>query len=148
MRLTCTCLFSPLSDVSYLSRPRARSVAGSFHHLTCMPRTGLPPDPLAFINGPVSCHTNTIPVFCSSVQEAEYAALFAAARLADNERSILHNLGGSVSPPTARSTSSSQWRLECPYVGRLRREARGRLCRTGGQWSQARGGIDKGSVIR
>jgi hypothetical protein len=44
-----------LSVASYLSRPRARSVAGSFHHLTRLPRTGLPPDPLAFINGPVSC---------------------------------------------------------------------------------------------
>jgi hypothetical protein len=86
-------LLSVLSDASYLSRPRARSVAGSFHYLTRVPRTGLPPDPFAFINGPVSCHTNTIPVVCSSVQEAEYAALVAAARLADNERSILHNLG-------------------------------------------------------
>jgi hypothetical protein len=45
--------------------------------------------------------TNTIPVVCSSVQEAEYAALFAAARLADNERSILHNLGY-PQPPTLR----------------------------------------------
>jgi hypothetical protein len=89
-------LLSVLSDASYLSRPH---VAGSFHHLTRMPRIGLPPDPLAFINGLVSCHTNTIPVVCSSVQEAEYAALFAAARLADNERSILHNLGY-PQPPT------------------------------------------------
>ncbi len=49
---------------------------------------------------PVSCHTtNTIPVVCSSVQEAKYAALFAAARLADNERAILHNLG-CPQPPT------------------------------------------------
>jgi hypothetical protein len=92
-------LLSVLSDASYLSRPRARSVAGSFHHLTRLLRPGLPPDPLAFINGPVPCHTNTIPVVCSSVQEAEYAALFAAARLADNERSILHNLGY-PQPPT------------------------------------------------
>jgi hypothetical protein len=92
-------LLSVLSDASYLSRPRIRSVAGSFHHLTCVPRTGLPPDPLAFINGPVSCHTNTIPVVCSSVQEAEYTTLFVAARLADNERSILHNLGY-PQPPT------------------------------------------------
>jgi hypothetical protein len=60
-------LLSVLSDASYLSRPCARSVAGSFHHLTRMPRPGLPPDPLAFINGPVSCHTNNIPVVCSSV---------------------------------------------------------------------------------
>jgi hypothetical protein len=67
-------LLSVLSDASYLSRPRARSVAGSFHHLTRLLRAGLPPDPLAFINDPVFCHTNTIPVVCSSVQEAEYAA--------------------------------------------------------------------------
>jgi hypothetical protein len=33
------------------------------------------------------------------MQEAEYAAFFAAARLADNERSILHNLGY-PQPPT------------------------------------------------
>jgi hypothetical protein len=86
-------VLSVLSDASYLSRPRARSVAGSFHHLTRLPQSGLPPDPLAFINGPLSCHSNTIPVVCFSVQEAEYAALFAAARIADNERLILHNLG-------------------------------------------------------
>jgi hypothetical protein len=92
-------ILSVLSDASYLSRPRARSVAGSFHHLTRVSRSGLPPDPLAFINGPLSCHSHTIPVVCSSVQEAEYAALFAAARLADIERSILHNLGY-PQPPT------------------------------------------------
>jgi hypothetical protein len=36
-----------------------------------------------------------IPVVCSVVpeQEAEYAGLFAAARIADTERRILHNLG-------------------------------------------------------
>jgi hypothetical protein len=73
--------------------PISLARVGSFHDLTRLLRPGLPPDLLAFINGPVSCHTNTIPVVCSSVQEAEYAALFAAARLADNERSILHNMG-------------------------------------------------------
>ena len=63
-------------------------------------------------------------------------------------RSLGHRLpGGSLSPPTARSTSSSQWRLECPYVGRLWREARGRLWGTEGQWNQIAGGvIDGGSV--
>jgi hypothetical protein len=92
-------ILSVLSDASYLSRSRARSVAGSFHHLTRVPVLGLPPDPLAFVNGPLSCHSNTIPVVCSSVQEAEYAALFAAARIADNERLILLNLGY-PQPPT------------------------------------------------
>jgi hypothetical protein len=38
-------------------------------------------------------------VVCSSVQEAEYAGLFAAARLADEERRILRNLGY-LQPPT------------------------------------------------
>jgi hypothetical protein len=95
MRLTV------FSDASYLSRSRARSVAGSYHHL------GLASgslsdrfhDPLAFVNGPISCHSNVIPVVCSAVQEAEYAGLFAAARIADDERRILHNLGY-PQPPT------------------------------------------------
>ena len=61
---------------------------------------GLPSDGRTFINGPLlSCHSNVIPVVCSSVQETEYAGLFAAARLADEERRILHNLGYSQ-PPT------------------------------------------------
>ena len=96
-------ILSVLSDASFLSRPRARSVAGSFHHLTRVSQPGLPPDPLAFVNGPLSSHSHAIPVVCSSVQEAEYAAIFAAARLADNERSILHNLGY-PQPPTLLET--------------------------------------------
>ncbi len=40
-------VLSVLSDASYLSRPRTRSVAGSFHHLTRMSQSGLSPDPLA-----------------------------------------------------------------------------------------------------
>jgi hypothetical protein len=54
---------------------------------------------LAFVNGPISCHSTVIPVVCSAVQEAEYAGLFAAARIADDERRILHNLGY-PQPPT------------------------------------------------
>jgi hypothetical protein len=68
-----------------LARAPAASRARSITSCECLGH--------AFINGPVSCHTNTIPLVCSSVQEAEYDALFAAARIADNERSILHNLG-------------------------------------------------------
>jgi hypothetical protein len=48
-------------------------------------------DPLAFINGP--SHSTQIPVVCSAVQESEYAALFAAAKIGDVERRILHDLG-------------------------------------------------------
>ena len=94
-------LLQVFSDASYLSWPRARSVAGSYHCLGLGGAlvSGLPFDPLAFINGPISCHTNVIPVVCSAVQEAEYASLFAAARIADDERRILHNLGY-PQPPT------------------------------------------------
>jgi hypothetical protein len=51
------------------------------------------------VNGPISCHSTVIPVVCSAVQEAEYAGLFAATRIADDERRILHNLGY-PQPPT------------------------------------------------
>jgi hypothetical protein len=78
------------ADASYLSRPRARSVAGSYHHLTRAPAPGFTHDPLAFINGPISCHSTQIPV---AVQESEYARLFAAAKIGDVERRILHDLG-------------------------------------------------------
>jgi hypothetical protein len=88
-----------LSDASYLSRPRARSATGSFRHLSRVPLSGLPSDARTFINAPLSCHSNVIPVVCSSVQEAKYAGVFAAARLADEERRIIHNLGYSQ-PPT------------------------------------------------
>jgi hypothetical protein len=81
------------TDASYLSRPRAGSVAGSFHFLGLAPDPRLNPDPLYFVNGPVSCHSTLIPVVCSAVQEAEYAGLFAAVRIADTERRILHDLG-------------------------------------------------------
>jgi hypothetical protein len=81
------------SDVSYLSRPCARSVAGSYHHLTRATAPGFTHDPLAFINGPVSCHSTQIPVVCSAVQEFEYAGLFAGAKIGDIERRILHDLG-------------------------------------------------------
>jgi hypothetical protein len=79
------------SDASYLSRPRARSVAGSYHHLTRAPAPGFTYDPLAFINGTISCHSTQIPVVCSAVQESEYAGLFAAAKIGDVERRILHD---------------------------------------------------------
>ncbi len=84
-------------------RPQARYVTGSYHFLGLGGAlvSGLPFDPLAFINEPISCHTNVIPVVCSAVQEAEYAGLFAAARIADDERRILHNLGY-PQPPTLR----------------------------------------------
>jgi hypothetical protein len=90
------------SDASYLSRPRAGSVAGSFHWLgsayTFVPHT-IDTTP---INHPISAHSTRIPVVVSFVAEAEYAALFAAARLGVDERLILANLGH-PQPPTVIS---------------------------------------------
>jgi hypothetical protein len=55
-----------LTDASYLSRPNAGSVAGSFHHLSRLRDPG-------FINAPISVHSAGILIVFSSVQEAEYS---------------------------------------------------------------------------
>jgi hypothetical protein len=75
-----------LSDASYLSRPYAGSVAGSFHHLSRLRDPG-------FVNALISVHSAGIPIVCSSVQEAEYSGTFGAAKLATGERQVLHDLG-------------------------------------------------------
>jgi hypothetical protein len=82
-----------LTDASYLSRPNAGSVAGSFHHLArCNDPT--------FFNAPISVHSTRIPVVCSSVQEAEYGGTFAAAKIADLERQVLSDFGYPQPPTT------------------------------------------------
>jgi hypothetical protein len=70
-----------LSNASFLSRPNATSVVGSFHHLCRVS------DP-TFVNAPISTHSNRLPVICSSVQEAEYAGTFASTKIAVAEREI------------------------------------------------------------
>jgi hypothetical protein len=86
-------LLDVLTDASFLSRPNAGSVAGSFHHLArCH-------DP-AFFNAPISVHSTRIPVVCSSVQEAEYGGSFAAAKIADQERQVLADFGYPQPPTT------------------------------------------------
>jgi hypothetical protein len=75
-----------LSDASFLSRPNAGSVAGGLSYL------GLT-DNDDWVNHPISCHSTRIPVVCSFVAEAEYAGLYAAARIATEERKILANMG-------------------------------------------------------
>jgi hypothetical protein len=85
-------LLDILTDASYLSRPKAGSVGGSFHHLT----RAHDPD---FINAPISVHSTGIPIVCSSVQEAEYAGTFAAAKIGTGERQVLDDLGY-PQPPT------------------------------------------------
>jgi hypothetical protein len=81
-----------MSDASYLSRPNAGSVGGDFHHL------GRTHDP-TFVNGPLSVSSSRIPIVCSSVQEAELAGTFGAAKIATVERQTLADLGY-PQPPT------------------------------------------------
>ncbi len=90
------------SDASYLSRPRAGSVAGSTHYMRSPSMTFLTDDP---INHPISTHSTRIPVVCSFVAEAEYGGLFAAARIAVDERNILAD---PRSPPARNRNFSRQ----------------------------------------
>jgi hypothetical protein len=78
------------SDASYLSRPRAWSVAGSTHYMGSPAMTFLADDP---IKHPISTHSICIPVICSFVAEAEHGGLFVTARIAVDERNILADLG-------------------------------------------------------
>ncbi len=52
--------------------------------------TFLADDPISHL---ISTHSTRIPVACSFVAEAEYRGLFAAARIAVDERNILADLG-------------------------------------------------------
>jgi hypothetical protein len=79
-------LIRVLSDASFLSRPNAGSVAGDLSYLEL---TGDDD----WVNHPISCHSTRIPVVCSFVAEVEYAGLYAAARIATEERKILANMG-------------------------------------------------------
>jgi hypothetical protein len=74
------------SDASYLSRPKARSLAGGIFYLgnNNQPTT---------INGPCLTLSTIIPVVVSSVAEAEYAAVFMNAKEGASLRTILHSLG-------------------------------------------------------
>jgi hypothetical protein len=78
-------LLRVLSD-AFLSRPNAGSVAGGLSYL------GLSDDN-DWVSHPISCRSTRIPVVCSFVAEAEYASLYAAARIATEERKILANMG-------------------------------------------------------
>lgn len=74
------------SDASYLSRPKARSVAGGVFYLgnNNQPTT---------INGPCLTLSTIIPVVVSSVAEAKYAAVFINAKEGASLRAILDSLG-------------------------------------------------------
>ena len=74
------------SDESYLSQPKARSVAGGIFYLgnNNQPTT---------INGPCLSLSTIVPVVVSFVAEAEYAAVFINAKEGASLRAILDSLG-------------------------------------------------------
>ena len=73
------------SDASYLNESNARSRAGGILYF------GINKD--GSINGAIDHISCIIKTVCSSVAEAEYAALFLAGREVLNARNILHDLG-------------------------------------------------------
>ena len=74
------------SDASYLSRPKARSVAGGVFYLSNNHQP-------TYINGPCLALSTNIPVIVSSVAEAEYAAVFMNAKEGAAIRAILDSIG-------------------------------------------------------
>jgi hypothetical protein len=73
------------SDASYLSETSARSRAGAILYF------GLTPE--QSINGAIDYISQVIPTVCSSVAEAEYAALFLTGRAVTYVRNILEDMG-------------------------------------------------------
>lgn len=76
------------SDASYLSRSRARSVAGGLGYLTSPTITGSPAP-----NGPIFTHSAVLDVVVAFAGEAEYGSLFTLAQKAEFSRTILAALG-------------------------------------------------------
>jgi hypothetical protein len=89
-------LLNMMSDASYLSRPKARSVLGFFSYL------GYPDG----INGPISCGSKMIKCVVASVAEAEMAGGFQAAQMAVMHRRTLHDLGYPQQPTLLRMDNS------------------------------------------
>ena len=76
------------ADASYLSESKSRSRAGGMHFLgdTLHPK-------IQKSNGCINILSSIIPVVCSSTTEAEYAAVFPNACLAESTRRTLNELG-------------------------------------------------------
>jgi hypothetical protein len=89
-------ILNMLSDVSFLSRPMAKSVMGYFGYL------GLANG----INGPISCGSKMITCVVASVAEAELAGGFQAALIAVLHRRTLHDLGYHQPPTLLRMDNS------------------------------------------
>lgn len=73
------------SDASYLSESNARSRAGGILYFSLLANGS--------INGAIDYISCIIPTVCSSVAEAEYAALFLVGKEVASARHILHDLG-------------------------------------------------------
>ncbi len=82
-----------MSDASYVSRPKARSVCGGCSYL------GSP----TAINGPISCGSWMINCVCASVAETETAGGFQMAQTASHHRRILSDLAWL--PPATHATT-------------------------------------------
>jgi hypothetical protein len=78
------------SDASYLSRTKARSVAGGFHYLGTT----------EFINGPFYCTSKIISCIVSSAAEAELGSAFMNAQKGAQFRNTLIELGYPQEPTT------------------------------------------------
>ena len=85
-------ILSLLSDASYLSRPRARSVYGTYAYF----------GPSHLINGPIACKSKMITNVVSAVSEAELSGGFHVAQDAVQYRRTLHDLGYPQTPTLLR----------------------------------------------
>jgi hypothetical protein len=83
------------SDASYLSAPKARSRAGGYFFLGCLPRGG---DPIK-LNGAIHVTCTILKLVAASAAEAELGALFLNGQEAKVIRLVLAELGH-PQPPT------------------------------------------------
>ena len=96
----CDMVYYIQSDASYHSRRHARSVAGGIHY---MGNHNCP----FHINGPFFCMSTIISVVVASAAEAEYAAIFMNAQVAEVHRTVLRAYGHPQSATTIFSDNTT-----------------------------------------
>ena len=79
------------ANASYLSRPKARSVAGGICYLSNK-------DSPNYINGAIHAVSSVIPSVVASAAAAEYAALFILGQEGEYLRQVLANMGYQQAP--------------------------------------------------
>jgi hypothetical protein len=77
------------SDASYLSEPKAKSRSGGYLYVGN--KTNSSKKPLS--NGPILCHTTVLKHVVSSVDEANFGALFVNAKEGTVTRTTLSEMG-------------------------------------------------------